>query len=133
MNYLAVAAMLSFLAAPVWADPPVGNDDYPPEALSRHERGIVLVDLNVGTAGRVTHCRVLVSPNSDVLAHATCELFVTRARFSPAQDRHGNPKETHVRGMINWVIPGCPAPPQESPYFDDPVAASGTITSLQHC
>ena len=45
--------------APVQAGEPVGNDDYPPEALSKHEQGIVLVDLTIGIDGRANDCKVL--------------------------------------------------------------------------
>lgn len=132
MKAVISAAIISMLAAPttLWADLPSGIDDYPLKALSRHEQGIVLVDLTVGTDGRPKDCRVLVSPRSIVLADATCKTFITRAVFSPPP---GSTKASHVRAKITWIIPGCPAPMQENPYLDDRVSVAGTVTSLQHC
>ena len=129
---------LVFVAAalvipPAFAAPGPGNDDYPLDALNKHEQGVVLTDLTIGTDGRVSDCKVLVSPGSPTLDAATCSAFLTRARFDPERDNRGNPKQSHARAKITWVIPGCRAPAQRDPRLADSTAVQGVITSLQHC
>jgi TonB family protein len=128
----AAIALIGGIASPIAADQK-GNADYPPEALKKHEQGTVLVDLTIGTAGRVTDCSVLVSSNSTALDQETCKQFVARLSFTPARDADGKPREDHAKGKISWVMPGCPASPQTDPRLAEQVAVSGTTTSLKGC
>jgi hypothetical protein len=109
-----------------------GNADYPPDALSKHEQGVVLADVTVGIDGRASDCAVLLSPNSPSLASTTCTMIAKGARFAPAQDRQGNPVQSHALAKITWVIPGCPPPKQDDARLAS-AASVAVITSLEHC
>ena len=109
-----------------------GNEDYPLEALHKHQQGAVIVDVSVGTDGRVTGCSVVVSSKSPELDGATCKIFLTRGKFTPARNAGGQPTVDHVLGRIDWVIPGCKALPQVDPRLGA-VQANVTITAVQGC
>jgi TonB family protein len=114
------------------AEPQRGTDDYPLEALQKHEQGPVVVSLTVGTDGRPTDCSIVVSSRSAALDEATCKFFMTRARYIPARDSNGQPSIDHVLARLDWVIPGCKTPPETDPRVTQ-VKPVGTITSLQRC
>jgi TonB family protein len=84
----------------------VNNDDYPEEALSRDEQGIVGFKLDVDQAGRVSRCTVTASSGSASLDSATCRIMTSRARFSPATDDAGRPVGDSINSHIRWQIEG---------------------------
>ena len=115
------------------AAPYRGNDDYPPDALQKHQQGPVLVDLTPGSDGRFTACSIVVSSGSGSLDQATCKIYITRGKYTPDLDPNGHPILHHIRGRIDWVIPNCTAPAlTDSRLIDGPKPAA-TITSLQGC
>jgi TonB family protein len=130
---LTAACLIAADAASAQKTSAKGYADYPTEALAKHEQGAVLVELTVGPDGKVSKCSVLVSNGSQALDQQTCTMFETEARFTPARGPHGAAIESSVRGMVTWVIPGCPAPPQPDRRLREHVDASAKITSLEHC
>jgi len=80
-------------------------DDYPPMALSLGWQGKVVVKLRIGIDGRPRACRIVHSSGHDELDIATCKIMLTRARFSPARDKNGNPVEDDFETPpIEWRI-----------------------------
>ena len=80
--------------------------DYPPEALRNHWEGTVRAELTINERGAVEVCRIVQSSGHEVLDAATCNLIITRARFTPAKDGNGKPrKDTIVSPPISWRIP----------------------------
>ncbi|HEY5710972.1 MAG TPA: energy transducer TonB [Allosphingosinicella sp.] len=82
----------------------IWNNDYPREALRRHEQGIVEFELDVSPVGRVTNCRVMRSSGSRQLDLRTCQAMIVRARFEPARDADRHPVADTVSGSIRWQI-----------------------------
>ena len=128
-----VAALISAGAAPTAAGAQSLNDEYPTEALEKRQQGIVLVDLTVGSNGRVSDCVVLVSPGSPALTTATCDAFKTRGRFKPARDDRDRPIASNLKAKVTWIIPGCATSKQEDPRLQTEVAVHGVITSSERC
>jgi len=79
-------------------------DDYPADAADRNEQGTTQVAVTVGTDGRVHRCSVVVSSGSASLDGATCRIIATRARFSPAHDRHGHPVAATFPQSVTWRL-----------------------------
>jgi protein TonB len=80
-------------------------DDYPPEAVRQRWQGTVVTELTVGTKGSPTACRVTKSSGYKILDDTTCELLMTRAKFLPAKDGQGNPKEDIVHvPPVTWSL-----------------------------
>jgi protein TonB len=80
-------------------------DDYPNEALQAGAEGTVVVDLIIRTDGRPRLCRIVRSSGHQSLDLATCNIMLTRARFTPAKDSNGNPVEDTFRSPpVSWRI-----------------------------
>jgi TonB family protein len=80
-------------------------EDYPRQALRQGWQGTVVTELTVGTNGFPTACRVTKSSGYKILDDRTCELLMTRAKFIPAKDEQGNPKEEVVHvPAVTWAI-----------------------------
>jgi TonB family protein len=80
-------------------------DDYPAEALSRHQEGrgqfLLLIDEN----GKVAGCHVLVATGVPALDAMGCAVIQERGRFKPALDARGKPvRSTYVTPPIQWRI-----------------------------
>ena len=89
----------------------ISNEDYPASAVKAGEQGTVRFRLDVGSDGRVTHCRVTGSSGSPALDNTTCRLMRSRARFTPARDRSGNPTADVFSSSITWrMARTAPAP-----------------------
>ena len=83
----------------------MSSDDYPEEALRNDWQGDVVVDLVISVAGRVRSCRIHQSSGHQVLDLKTCEIFLLRARFTPAKDEQGNPVEDRFRApAVRWRL-----------------------------
>ena len=130
---LVITAGLWFFGTVAEAQKGPGDADYPPEALAKREQGTVLTDLTIGTNGRISDCKVVVSSNSPALDQATCKLLVSAARFKAARDANGNAILSHTPGEVTWVIPGCREASQADPRLQAKIQVHATITSLQRC
>ena len=83
----------------------MSSDDYPEEALRNDWQGDVIVDLRISAAGRVKSCRIHQSSGYPALDLKTCEIFLLRARFTPAKDEQGNPVEDNFRApVVHWRL-----------------------------
>ncbi|HEY7811285.1 MAG TPA: TonB family protein [Allosphingosinicella sp.] len=82
----------------------VSSDDYPSSALRSEEQGTTGFRLEIGVNGRVTECVVTSSSGSSALDSATCRIMKSRARFTPAVDRDGNPIPDSVQSRITWRL-----------------------------
>ena len=77
-------------------------EDFPADAMRLNQHGTVTTSLLVGTDGRVKQCDVIESSKSPPLDKRTCEIFIERARFSPATDNHGKPTEGRYEQKVTW-------------------------------
>lgn len=79
--------------------------DYPRKSRTLRLGRSVIIDLGVGTEGRVTSCRV-VRPSPDPAAdRITCELAQARFRFRPATNGAGEPIPAVYRWQQRWFVP----------------------------
>ena len=86
--------------------PYFGTPDYPPEALRAREQGVVHYGVIVAPSGRVQACAVTRSSGSAALDAATCAIFFTRVRYTPARDAAGRPVIGQDVGHVTWRLPG---------------------------
>ena len=81
------------------------SDDYPKEALRKHEQGTVAVRLDVARDGTVSSCGVTQTSGSAAIDLVTCSILKERARFTPARDSRGQPTEDYTHTRIRWLLP----------------------------
>ena len=82
-----------------------GVDQYPVEALRHHEQGRVVAMLIIDATGTPTHCTVTTSSGSASLDVGTCNIALTRVRFTPARDDAGHAVAGTYSLSIRWVLP----------------------------
>lgn len=92
------------------------DNDYPTDALRKHETGRAGFMLTIDSTGKPSNCQITQSTNHADLDQITCELMMRRARFTPATDADFKPTSGTWRSWVNWAIP------QEF----DPVPGSGS-------
>lgn len=83
----------------------VSADDYPAEALHRREQGVTEFRLTVGPDGLVRDCAITGSSGSATLDAATCRIYRSRGRFTPARDATGQPATDTVESRLRWTLP----------------------------
>jgi len=76
--------------------------DYPAAALRRHEQGTVGYRIEIDATGAVAACTIVQSSGSASLDSGTCDLFRSRARFTPARDAEGRAVPDYYVGRITW-------------------------------
>ena len=82
-----------------------GRDNYPPSALRDGAEGRVSVSVTVGPDGRVSACTVTSGSGNASLDDATCRIFRSRVRYSPAKDENGQAIASTVRPpAIRWTL-----------------------------
>lgn len=81
------------------------TNDYPSEALAKHQQGISNVRLLIGVDGRARYCGVVESSGSKALDAKTCEIYVKRARYEPARDASGEAVPSFYFQRMSWGIP----------------------------
>jgi TonB family protein len=83
-----------------WAKPPVpeksffrlaGPRDYPSVAFAKNQTGVVRALLNIDAKGMVSGCKVIESSGAPLLDKRTCDIFLKRAKFTPALNAKGKP------------------------------------------
>ena len=103
-----ILAVLLFVAQPGLPLQSAGswitNDDYPREAMRRHEEGTASFTLQIDANGQVTGCEITHSSGFKVLDDATCATLMRRARFNPAKDDQGHPKAGTFSSKMRWLI-----------------------------
>ena len=83
----------------------VTDNDYPTKAMREGKQGTVYFTVQVNTAGLASSCAVTRSSGSEELDQATCPMIQKRARFKPATDDNGNPREGSYSSSVAWRIP----------------------------
>ena len=83
----------------------ISPNDYPAEALRRHEQGGVSYRATVSDTGVALGCDIVGSSGSASLDERTCALVMGRAAFIPASDGQGGRRAGTYNGRINWRIP----------------------------
>jgi len=82
-----------------------GRDNYPAAALRAEAQGRVRVSVTVGADGRVSDCSVTAGSGNSDLDSATCRIFRSRVRYTPAKDQSGQPISSRVNPpAILWQI-----------------------------
>jgi TonB family protein len=82
-------------------------DDYPGEALQRHQEGNSRFLLLVDEKGSVAGCHVLQPSGVPVLDAMGCQVIRERAKFQPARDAQGKPvRSTVATPAIVWRLEG---------------------------
>jgi protein TonB len=79
-------------------------EDYPWLALREGWRGTTRLHLVIDADGHVTGCTVTASSGHDALDAVACDRVTRRARFSPARDSKGAPREGVYDNAIHWEI-----------------------------
>ena len=91
----------------VWAPRPwawFSSDDYPREMLMRFQESIVKVRLLVDATGRVTRCTSLSHFKEVAFNKITCDKFMARAHFEPAELADGTNVPSYYVNKINFKI-----------------------------
>lgn len=83
----------------------IDNSDYPANLGNAGIGGRVSVQIEVGTDGRVTGCRIARSSGNAELDSLTCRLIEQRYRFRPSTDRYGRPVPDEVDVDQDWIPP----------------------------
>jgi len=83
----------------------IQDGDYPALAMRRGEQGIVGFELDVTPTGRVANCRVTAPSGSRLLDAVTCQVMISRARFTPARNADGSAAPDTVSSQIRWLLP----------------------------
>lgn len=105
-----LSAQASQPAAPSQARPPrviegrVGPEDYP--IVPGAPTGSVRIQVVIGSNGRPQSCSIEQSSGSPALDEASCQVALTRFRFSPARDASGATVVGTLRQGIRWTPPG---------------------------
>ena len=73
--------------------------EYPKASLANNEQGTVHYRVKIDRRGFARECEVTQSSGFDRLDAATCELLMSRARFSPTQG-----KRSVYDGKVIWRI-----------------------------
>jgi periplasmic protein TonB len=81
------------------------TDDYPSRDLREENEGVARFSVQIGTNGRVTGCSITGSSGHPGLDAATCKFVTSRAKFTPALDKEGNPTTGSFSSSVRWVIP----------------------------
>jgi TonB family protein len=122
--FLTAPAVALAQKAPATGEPPratpIGNpaswfpaDAYPPEAKAAGVQGRTAFSLGVDDKGRITGCNITSSSGSPLLDSTTCNLLVTNAHFTPAQDAGGRKVAGVWASAMVWKLTTAAAPPAE--------------------
>ena len=77
--------------------------DYPKDALSMGEQGIMRMRLIVSAEGTVESCTIIKATNTATLESPACKVM-ERARFEPALDAQGQPFRSFYATSITYRI-----------------------------
>jgi TonB family protein len=77
---------------------------YPKASLENGEQGIVHYRVKINSRGVPSQCEVTQSSGFDRLDVATCDLLMSRARFTPVRDGRGKGRGSTYDGRVVWRI-----------------------------
>lgn len=105
---MALAAAAVTLPAGV-AEPDIRGmvtaSEYPADALAEGRSVAATIEIQVDTAGRPEHCRVVRALGDARLAKEVCRI-AARKRYNPARLRDGTPAYAVVTTMVRLYMPG---------------------------
>ena len=82
-----------------------GADAYPPEAIRAGAEGRTVVRVTVDEHGTPSQCYVAISAGHAALDTATCNLAMSRGRFTPGRDARGHALSSTYLLPVRWVLP----------------------------
>jgi len=80
-------------------------EDYPMSAVSGDKEGMVVVGFTIDAEGRISECHVVQSSKHRDFDAVPCKALKKRARFKPAIDEQGQPKETAGTTAVSFWMP----------------------------
>jgi TonB family protein len=105
-KWLLLAAMAAGSTAATAADAPdrqaeanAAFTEYPKASLANNEQGTVHYRVKINRRGVPSQCEVTQSSGFERLDVATCDLLMSRARFTPTQGRR-----SFYDGKVVWRI-----------------------------
>jgi TonB family protein len=102
---LAAAAPAAAAAAPDrQAEANAAFTEYPKASLANNEQGTVHYRVKIDRRGVPSQCEVTQSSGFERLDMATCNLLMSRARFTPARDSRGRAGRSTYDGRVIWRI-----------------------------
>ena len=96
------------IVKPVWGTSPLNgfsSNDYPNDALARREESTVTVRLAVDSSGKVTKCASLSVYSAPDFNKVVCNVYLTRAKFAPAELEDGTKVASYFSQSITFKIP----------------------------
>lgn len=79
--------------------------DYPRKALDAGKRAVVNFRLMIDEKGATTDCEVQSSYADKEFDLKTCNIILSRIRFSPAIDNAGHATPSYYVNTVNWLSP----------------------------
>lgn len=87
------------------------DDDYPADALRKHQAGTVKYRMTIDATGKAIACHVTGSSGYSALDEKTCPLIISNSRYEPARDDAGKNIASDLNGTFTWSIPGAAQTP----------------------
>ena len=84
------------------ADTLISQDAFPAELRGQGIQTSVVVAVGVSPLGRATGCSIATSSGYEALDRLTCDIFMRRARFTPAVDATGQPVAGSMSRRVSW-------------------------------
>jgi TonB family protein len=110
-KWLLLAAMAASATAAAAADAPDRSAEanaaftaYPKSSLANNEQGTVHYRVKIDRKGVPSQCEVTQSSGYERLDLATCDLLMSRARFTPSRDSRGRVGRSTYDGRVIWRI-----------------------------
>ena len=101
---MAAAATAAAAAPDRQAEANAAFTQYPKASLANNEQGTVHYRVKIDRKGVPNQCEVTQSSGFERLDVATCELLMSRARFTPARDSRGRSGRSTYDGRVVWRI-----------------------------
>lgn len=80
-------------------------DDYPSDAIRAGRQGEVAMIWKIGTDGRLSDCRIVLSSGTPSLDAASCTAMTKRGVYQPARDAGGTPIISWGSRKVRWRLP----------------------------
>ena len=77
---------------------------YPKNSLENNEQGTVHYRVKIDGRGVPKQCEIMQSSGYERLDLATCDLLMSRARFTPSRDGRGRGTRSTYDGRVVWRI-----------------------------
>lgn len=78
--------------------------NYPKASLDNNEQGTVHYRVKINSRGVPSQCEITQSSGFERLDAATCDLLMSRARFTPSRDGRGKGRGSTYDGRVVWRI-----------------------------